>query len=159
MPSSILEDQNYNWWENHWEPETEENQDIQDIQDIQDNQKAVAASGTHAYQGTDHVAFNKQLSRLVFTYIQVAVSSGCYHGVLVSVLGDFLVLVNGCLITEIPFKEIEALQFRARGCPCKKTKKMPQKTKKNFSKKKSPIGFRVTDKYFSPELLRGLFAR
>lgn len=187
MEFSTSEEQDYNWWENNLEPESEEYQDTQDnIQDIQDTQTSqniadfqdtqdikgiqgtqsvVAANGTHTYQDTQdtrHLVFNDQLRRFVFTYIQVSVSSGCFQGVLVSVLKDFLVVVNNCLIIEIPFKEIEAIQFRAWGCPCKKTNLVPQKPNKNRSIKNSPIGFcvrdKTSDKSFAPELLRGLFA-
>lgn len=159
MTSSFSEDQNfYNWWENNLEPDTEAAQEPQKIKDSKDTEKVAGFYAKPTSHGTEDVAFAEQLGRLLFTYIQVSVASGCFHGVLVHVLNDFLVLINGCLITEIPFKEIEAIQHRAWGCPCKEIKGMPKQCK-DFSRNKTLIGFRDTGNCFSPELLRGLFAR
>lgn len=71
----------------------------------------------------DNKKFARQMKKLVLTYVTVFVECWKFEGVLVAVFDDFLVLVNGCKIIEIPLKEIQALVFRAFGCPPEKKKK------------------------------------
>lgn len=135
-----------NWWENDLDLETE---GIQETQEVRAHR---LASKSHNHPDT----FADHLSQLLFTYLRVFVESGRFDGVLVSIFDDFLILVKGCRITEIPFKEIEAVQFNARGCPCSHKKKPSAKKKKQKAVKRKPAPTGIT---FSPELLRNLFSQ
>jgi len=78
-------------------------------------------------------SFRRRLERLLFTYVTVFVESHSLSGVLVGVFDDFLILVKGCIITEVFLPEVEAIQYLAWGCPdthCKKQRR-PQNIVKN----------------------------
>lgn len=146
MTSSTSVQPKLNWWENDLDLETEEIPETQEVQ-----------AHRLAFKSHNHpVTFADHLSQLLFTYLRVFVDSGCFDGVLVSIFDDFLILVKGCRITEISFKEIEAVQFTVRGCPCRPQEKPPAKQKKQKAVKRKPA---ATAKTFAPELLRNLFAQ
>lgn len=71
--------------------------------------------------------FAEQLNEHIFQFLTVFLEKSVVRGILVGVFHDFLVLVNKCFITEIPFKEIQAVRFTALGCPvCQRPKKTSQ---------------------------------
>ncbi|NLO88843.1 MAG: hypothetical protein GX088_00685 [Clostridia bacterium] len=68
--------------------------------------------------------FKKELEKLILHFITVFAGGYKFSGVLVCVMHDFIVLINGCTIFEIVFLEITAVEFKAPGCPEKKTNKI-----------------------------------
>jgi len=68
--------------------------------------------------------FKKELEKLILHFITVFAGGYIFSGVLVCVMHDFIVLINGCTIFEIVFSEITAVEFKAPGCPEKKTNKI-----------------------------------
>jgi len=61
----------------------------------------------------------KSLEQLVLSFITVSAGENQFKGVLACVLDDFIILINGCTIYEIIIDEIEAVMFKAKGCPGK----------------------------------------
>jgi hypothetical protein len=73
--------------------------------------------------------FNNQLKQIIFTYVTVFVDKWAFSGILVGIFKDFLILVNGCKITEIRLREINAVEFKAWGCPKKRKEKSLKRRK------------------------------
>lgn len=114
----------YNWWEVPEEIDEIDQMDQNEQLNYPETKSELATTLTVNWKPNNdktETTFAENLEKLVLTYLTVFVESGVFPGVLAAVLDDFLILINKCLITEIPLKEIEAVLFKAFGCPDRRT--------------------------------------
>lgn len=174
-----LDGERYNWWETDgwWDTESDTDDAVEGLSSTEAlPDVAQLTYDTITFDRKEKPeTFNRRLERLLFTYVTVFVESGSFSGVLAGVFVDFIVLVKGCIITEVSLREIEAIQYLAWGCPdtcCKihknkdkkrdkknnnsplEDKKKPQKSKK-WPMKRNTI---VKNRLDTATILRNLFS-